>query len=130
MCTTRTLWTDDDGLVWRDTDRIGDDFVGSGSDLYWWLGGELHVISDFPPAAGGDALEARLAIAVPNGTIVEAIPIAAGSPRSSRTGSPGATGTPSRACSSRTVTRYGRSRSHPRLRVRYSPSRLLPTART
>ncbi|HEX4521223.1 MAG TPA: hypothetical protein VH063_16700 [Gaiellaceae bacterium] len=70
MCTTRKLWTNDDGTTWHSTDAIGTNFTGAGSELYWWQGGDLHLISPFPPASSSKPLEAKLVSALPDGTIV------------------------------------------------------------
>jgi hypothetical protein len=70
MCTTRMLWTDDDGDTWHATDAIGTNFTGAAGELYWWEGGDLHLISPFPPAESSKPLEAKLISTVPDGTIV------------------------------------------------------------
>jgi hypothetical protein len=70
MCTTRKLWTDDDGETWHATDAIGTDFTGAADELYWWEGGDLHLISPFPPADSTKLLAAKLMSAIPDGTIV------------------------------------------------------------
>ncbi len=72
MCTTRKLWTDDDGETWHPTDAIGTSFAGAGDSLYWWEGGDLHLISPFPPPDSGRLLDAKLLTSVPSGTIVAA----------------------------------------------------------
>jgi hypothetical protein len=72
MCTTRKLWTADDGETWHATDAIGASFAGAGSTLYWWQGGNLRLLSPFPPADPSKPLDAKLAAAVPDGTIVAA----------------------------------------------------------
>ena len=70
MCTTRALWTDNDGATWHPTDAIGADFTGGAGQIYWWTGGSLHEIAPFPPADPAKSLDAKLALSVPNGTIV------------------------------------------------------------
>jgi hypothetical protein len=70
MCTTRKLWTADDGRSWHATVAIGASFAGAGTDVYWWEKGELHAITDFPPADPASPIDARLDIDVPDGTIV------------------------------------------------------------
>ncbi len=72
MCTTRTVWTDDDGETWHPTDAIGTNFAGADGNLYWWEGGDLHVISPFPPPDSDRPLDAKLLTSVPGGTIVAA----------------------------------------------------------
>jgi hypothetical protein len=72
MCVTRKLWTADNGSTWHETEAIGTDYVGGAGDLYWWEGGALHVISDFPPKDAERPLVARLAVSLPDGTIVDA----------------------------------------------------------
>lgn len=72
MCVTRKLWTNDDGGTWHVTDAIGSDYVGSAGNLYWWSGGALRVIADFPPANDEKPLDAKLAVSLPDGTIVGA----------------------------------------------------------
>ena len=70
MCTTRHLWTDDDGQTWHLTDAISQDFTGGGGSIYWWEGGTLRVISPFPPADDDKPLDARVATSLPDGTIL------------------------------------------------------------
>jgi hypothetical protein len=70
MCTTRHLWTDDDGQTWHLTDAISQDFTGGGGSIYWWEGGTLQVISPFPPADDEKPLDARVATSLPDGTIL------------------------------------------------------------
>jgi hypothetical protein len=78
MCTTRKLWTNDDGATWHATGAIGTTFAGSGSSLYWWQGGNLRVIDPFPPSDDDTALESKPIVSLPDGTIVAATPIAGG----------------------------------------------------
>ncbi len=78
MCVTRKLWTADDGATWHETDAIGADYVGAAGELYWWEGGDLHVIRDFPPPDAGQPLDAKLALSLPDGTIVGAARTATG----------------------------------------------------
>jgi hypothetical protein len=78
MCSTRQLWTADDGGTWHATGAIGDDFTGSGSTLWWWQGGKLYEVSPFPPPSANQPLRARLADSVPDGTIVGASPVSGG----------------------------------------------------
>ena len=94
MCVTRKLWTADDGSTWHPTDAIGDDYAGAGGDLYWWEGGALHVITGFPPADAETTLRAKLAVSIPDGTIVGAARTVTGFAFSSRTASTAGTGTP------------------------------------
>jgi hypothetical protein len=70
MCTTRHLWTDDDGQTWHLTDAISQDFTGGGGSIYWWEGGTLQVISPFPKADDEKPLDARVATSLPDGTIL------------------------------------------------------------
>jgi hypothetical protein len=70
MCTTRHLWTADNGQTWHVTDAISEDFTGGGGSIYWWEGGTLRVISPFPPADSDQPLEARVATSLPDGTIL------------------------------------------------------------
>jgi hypothetical protein len=70
MCTTRHLWTADNGQTWHVTDAISADFTGGEGSIYWWEGGTLRVISPFPPADTDEPLDARVATSLPDGTIV------------------------------------------------------------
>ena len=58
MCVTRKLWTSNDGETWHDTDAISTDYVGAAGEPYWWDGGDLHVIPDFPPATDQKIVDA------------------------------------------------------------------------
>jgi hypothetical protein len=42
-CSTRRLWTSNNGRTWRTTTAVGGDFEGRGSSLYWWAGGTLSL---------------------------------------------------------------------------------------
>jgi hypothetical protein len=78
MCVTRKLWTANDGETWHETGAIGTDYVGTAGELYWWEGGDLYVIPDFPPATAEKHLDAKLAVSLPDGTIVDAARTQAG----------------------------------------------------
>jgi hypothetical protein len=78
MCTTTKLWTDDDGATWRATDAIGTNFTGAAGELYWWAGGDLHLIAPFPPAPSAKSLAAKLVEDMPDGTIVSGVPTPGG----------------------------------------------------
>jgi len=72
MCTTRALWTDDDGATWRPTAAIGADFTGGGGRLYWWSGGSLFRVVKWPVAA--TKISSRR-VAATDGTIVDVVNI-------------------------------------------------------
>jgi hypothetical protein len=78
MCTTRKLWTADDGETWHETEAIGASFAGSANSLYWWQGGSLHAISPFPPADAAKPLTSKVVASLPDGTIVAATAIEGG----------------------------------------------------
>jgi hypothetical protein len=78
MCVTRKLWTGDNGDTWHVTDAIGSDYAGAAGNLYWWSGGALHVIPDFPPENKTKPLDAKLALSLPDGTIVDAVQAGSG----------------------------------------------------
>ena len=78
MCTTRRLWTDDDGTTWHPTDAIGASFAGSGSSLYWWQGGTVRVIAPFPPADPEKPLQSSPVASLPDGSIVAATSVPGG----------------------------------------------------
>jgi hypothetical protein len=78
MCTTRQLWTDNDGATWHPTVAIGEDFTGGDGQIYWWSGALLHEVAPFPPANAAKPLQAKLALTVPNGEIVDGIRTADG----------------------------------------------------
>jgi photosystem II stability/assembly factor-like uncharacterized protein len=48
-CATKRLWTVDGGATWHQTDRLGPAFDGSGGNFYWWQGGTLHQVDNWPP---------------------------------------------------------------------------------
>ena len=128
MCVTRKLWTANDGESWHETAAIGSDYVGKAGELYWWQGGDLYVISDFPPGNPGQPLEAKLAPRSPTARSSPRPKPLPGSRSSSRTESTATTGTPTRACCSRagrTCRQSGCRRRHP---GRSSPSRSRSTA--
>ena len=77
MCTTHKLWTNDGGLTWHETDRIGDAFTGSGGTLYWWAGGFVYAVAGFPPN-GDRPLETTRLADLSDGTIVDGAPLDGG----------------------------------------------------
>jgi hypothetical protein len=81
MCATHKLWTGDNGESWHETQAIGDDFTGSGNTIYWWNGGTLHAIVDFPPpfdSATPLRDRSHVTISLDDGTIVDTAQIPGG----------------------------------------------------
>ena len=74
MCATRKLWTTDSGRSWHQTTLVGDDFTGTGKNVYWWAGGTLHALVNFP----GIRTRSHGALKVANGTIVDAVTVPGG----------------------------------------------------
>ena len=74
MCDTRKLWTSDAGRTWHQTKLVDDNFTGSGRNVYWWDGGKLHALTNFP----GKATRTHLALSVADGTIVDAATVPGG----------------------------------------------------
>jgi PQQ-like domain len=66
-CTTKRLWTDDNGKSWHQTARLGPGFDGSGGNLYWWDAAGLYQLDRWPPRT--TISSSRLA--VPGGGIVD-----------------------------------------------------------
>jgi hypothetical protein len=74
MCATRKLWTTDAGRSWHRTTLIADHFTGAGKSVYWWAGGTLHALVNFP----GKATRTRTILNVANGTVVDAVAVPGG----------------------------------------------------
>jgi hypothetical protein len=74
MCDTRKLWTSDAGRTWHESELVDDDFTGSGTNVYWWDGGTLHALTNFP----GKATKTHVALNLGNGTIVDAATVPGG----------------------------------------------------
>jgi hypothetical protein len=78
MCTTRQLWTTDNGGTWRETPTLTGSFVASGTTIYFWTSSTLKVL-DSLPKSGQRRLEAVATLAkIADGTIVAAAATATG----------------------------------------------------
>jgi hypothetical protein len=69
-CREQQLWTADGGRTWHETQSLGPDFVGAGTNLYTWSGDALRRAS-WPPRRS-----AKLAVLAE--TIADAAPIPGG----------------------------------------------------
>ena len=74
-CTTRRLWTTNDGRTWHTTRELGPSYAGKGSILVWWSGSTLRQIVPWPATSG--TFRSRL-LARLNGQIASAAAIPGG----------------------------------------------------
>jgi hypothetical protein len=77
MCSTRQLWTDDNGKSWHGTATLSGSFAAGGGRVYFWQKGTLRLLQPLANATGG-RLSATTVASVRDGTIVAAAPIAGG----------------------------------------------------
>jgi hypothetical protein len=71
MCTTRQLWTTNDGATWHDTPTLTGSFQVAAGRVFFWRNGVLRVLAPFPRPATRRLGATTLATAA-DGTIVGA----------------------------------------------------------
>jgi hypothetical protein len=71
MCTTRQLWTTNDGATWHDTPTLTGSFQAAAGRVFFWKKGVLRLLAPFPRPAER-RLGATTLTTVADGTIVDA----------------------------------------------------------
>jgi hypothetical protein len=78
MCTTRQLYTNDDGTSWHETASLPESFAAGGGRLYFWEGGRLGVVGSLPRHTSSLRLATATLATIADGSIVQVAAIPGG----------------------------------------------------